>query len=64
MSFFGQITDTWQALVDLVIRPPRHEYDLVRDLGQRRFAPEPVSLQFPISYGCSSHYTHPHCAFV
>ncbi|KAJ1490889.1 Alpha/Beta hydrolase protein [Baffinella frigidus] len=36
MNFFGQITDTWQALVDLVIRPPRHEYDLVRDLGQRR----------------------------
>jgi hypothetical protein len=35
MSFFGQIADTWQALIDLIIRPPRHEYSLNRDLGAR-----------------------------
>lgn len=53
MNFFGQITDTWQALVDLVIRPPRHEYDLVRDLGQRRSAPEPIFLAaVPTRYSC------------
>ena len=36
MSFFGQIADTWQALIDLIIRPPRHEYSVNRDLGPRR----------------------------
>lgn len=36
MSFFGQIADTWQALIDLIIRPPRHEYNVNRDLGPRR----------------------------
>ena len=36
MSFFGQIADTWQALIDLIIRPPRHEYSVARDLGARR----------------------------
>lgn len=36
MSFLGQIADTWQALIDLIIRPPRHEYSVNRDLGPRR----------------------------
>jgi hypothetical protein len=36
MSFFGQIADTWQALIDLIIRPPRHEYTVSRDLGPQR----------------------------
>ena len=35
MSFFGQIAETWQALIDLIIRPPRHEYRVNRDLGPR-----------------------------
>jgi len=36
MSFLWQIADTWQALIDLIIRPPRHEYNVNRDLGPRR----------------------------
>ena len=61
MSFFGQITDTWQALVDLVIRPPRHEYDLVRDLGQRRSGP---SLRLPTTKPGSRARAAPEPAFL
>lgn len=35
MSFFGQISDTWQAVVHLIIRPPRHEYSVNRELGPK-----------------------------
>jgi hypothetical protein len=27
MSIFSQISDTWQSLVELIIRPPRHEVE-------------------------------------
>jgi hypothetical protein len=36
MSFLGQVADTWQALIDLIIRPPRHEYSVQRELGPQR----------------------------
>jgi len=35
-SFLGQVADTWQALIDLIIRPPRHEYSVQRELGPQR----------------------------
>ena len=36
MAFLGQVADTWQALIDLIIRPPRHEYSVQRELGTQR----------------------------